>query len=104
MSIDKEQKAREIEKWIINSLWPKDTDQLFTPPSEEVLREFFKVIKGLIDEGVCGYPHPFSVGYRVICDETNNTQEDIDQGIVNVTIIPPPAANRIEIEIDKVTH
>lgn len=105
MTIDKYQKAKEIAEELIKRLWPKDTDQLFTLPSEEVLREDLKkIVKGLVDKGMYGYPHPFSAGYKVICDGTNNTQENIDQGIINVTIISPPPTNRIEIEIEKVDH
>ena len=36
---------------------------------------------------------------RVICDETNNSQEDIENGVVNVTIIPYISVERITCEI-----
>jgi hypothetical protein len=31
--------------------------------------------------------YEFHSSYKVICDETNNTPEDIENGVVNVTII-----------------
>lgn len=36
---------------------------------------------------------------RVICDETNNTPEDIENGVVNVTIMPYKSIERITFEI-----
>jgi hypothetical protein len=35
----------------------------------------------------------------VICDETNNTPEDIENGVVNVTIMPYKSVERITCEI-----
>jgi phage tail sheath protein FI len=35
---------------------------------------------------------------RVICDETNNTQEDIENGVVNITIIPYKTLEHIAFE------
>lgn len=40
-----------------------------------------------------GYDKP---PYRVICDESNNSPEDIENGVVNVTIIP--SIERITVE------
>lgn len=34
--------------------------------------------------------------YTVICDERNNSPEDIENGVVNVTIIPPISAITVE--------
>jgi hypothetical protein len=34
----------------------------------------------------------------VICDETNNTPEDIENGVVNITIIPFKSVEHIKIE------
>jgi hypothetical protein len=35
---------------------------------------------------------------RVICDETNNTPEDIENGVVNVTIIPYISVEHITLD------
>jgi hypothetical protein len=35
----------------------------------------------------------------VICDETNNTQKDIENGVVNVTIIPYKTIDKITFEL-----
>ena len=44
--------------------------------------------------------------HNVVCDETNNTPEDIDNGIVNVDIygevIDPK--DKIEIDIEKIKN
>lgn len=34
--------------------------------------------------------------YKVICDETNNSQEDIENGVVNVSIIMPPVVQSFD--------
>ena len=34
----------------------------------------------------------------VICDETNNTPEDIENGVVNITIRPYKSVEHIKIE------
>jgi hypothetical protein len=36
---------------------------------------------------------------RVICDETNNTQEDIENGVVNITIMPYKSVEHITFEV-----
>lgn len=36
---------------------------------------------------------------RIICDETNNTSENIENGLVNITIIPYKTLERIAFEV-----
>lgn len=43
-----------------------------------------------------GYGKPLP--YTVICDERNNSPEDIENGVINVTIIPPPTLDKIPVE------
>lgn len=40
-------------------------------------------------------------GIKVICDETNNTEEDRQNGVLNATIIPPKPLISISLHIDK---
>lgn len=42
-----------------------------------------------------------SDNYKIICDETNNTSQDIENGVVNVTIIPYRSLDHIKFEIKK---
>ncbi len=40
-------------------------------------------------------------GFRIVCDETNNTDADIQAGILNFHIYPPPARISINLTITK---
>lgn len=72
---------KELDRSFGKNLW----DPL-TPEEESNL-------KAMLKEGI--YSHLKSRGYdkipsyTVICDERNNSPEDIENGVVNVTIIPP---------------
>jgi hypothetical protein len=35
---------------------------------------------------------------KIICDETNNTPEDIENGVINLTIIPLISVERITVD------
>ena len=39
--------------------------------------------------------------YKVICDETNNTPEDAENGMVNVDIIPYKTIDQISLSLVK---
>jgi hypothetical protein len=39
-----------------------------------------------------------SGNYKIICDETNNTPEDIENGVINLTIIPLISVERITVD------
>jgi hypothetical protein len=39
-----------------------------------------------------------SDNYKIICDETNNTPEDIENGVINLTIIPFISVDRITVD------
>lgn len=39
-----------------------------------------------------------SGNYKIICDETNNTPQDIENGVINLTIIPYPSVDHIKVD------
>lgn len=39
--------------------------------------------------------------YKVVCDDSNNSPEDIENGVINVTIIPPIGAITVEFPLNK---
>jgi hypothetical protein len=39
-----------------------------------------------------------SGNYRIICDETNNTPEDIENGVINLTVIPYKSLEHITVD------
>ena len=41
-----------------------------------------------------------SGNYKIICDETNNTPEDIENGVINITIIPFISVERITVDFE----
>jgi len=41
-----------------------------------------------------------SDNYKIICDETNNTPEDIENGVINITIIPFISVERITVDFE----
>jgi hypothetical protein len=42
---------------------------------------------------------PSLQGSKVICDETNNSLESINNGVIHVTIVPPVSLDRITVNI-----
>lgn len=42
---------------------------------------------------------PSLIGSKVICDETNNSLENINNGVIHVTIVPPVSLDRIAVNI-----
>jgi bifunctional ADP-heptose synthase (sugar kinase/adenylyltransferase) len=43
----------------------------------------------------------YSENYEIICDETNNTKDNFDEGLINVTVIPPATIDKITLSFDK---
>jgi len=43
----------------------------------------------------------FMPGFRIVCDETNNTDADREAGILNLSVLPPPAAISIRFTVTK---
>jgi hypothetical protein len=41
-----------------------------------------------------------SGNYKIICDETNNTAQDIENGVVNVTVIPYKSIDCITVDFE----
>ena len=41
-----------------------------------------------------------SGNYKIICDETNNTPEVIENGVINITIIPFISVERITVDFE----
>jgi hypothetical protein len=41
-----------------------------------------------------------SDNYKIICDETNNTLEDIENGMINVMVIPFISVERITVDFE----
>ena len=50
---------------------------------EKIKEQSIETIKQVIEKN-----YRLDKSYKVICDETNNTPEDAENGMVNVTIIP----------------
>jgi hypothetical protein len=74
----------------------KDATEVSLFDEEQIEREVMRLTEKL--RGVNLNKHPdLGVGYRVICDETNNTPQDIENGVVNATIILPPSLVKIDM-------
>jgi hypothetical protein len=61
---------------------------------EKIKEQTIQMRKKVIEEN-----YRLNSSYKVICDETNNTLEDAENGVVNVTIIPYKTIDKITFEL-----
>jgi hypothetical protein len=73
-------KVKEIFEKIKKEIERSCEKKLFDEESRK--EEVMKLRQKVVEENY-GLPE----SYKVICDETNNTPEDIENGVVNVTIL-----------------
>ena len=63
---------------------------------KQIEREVVRLTEKLREDILNKHPN-VGVGYRVICDDTNNTPRDIENGVVNATVILPPSLIEIDV-------
>jgi hypothetical protein len=63
----------------------------------DLLRRYIEMRKKVIEEN-----YGLDSSYKIICDETNNTPEDAENGVVNVDIIITPHKTIDEIYLSLV--
>ena len=77
--MDKEERLRRLQKEVHEAL----SDDAFKEQTlEEMAANVERIVNGYLDHGGVE-------AYRVVCDETNNSQETRDQGQLNVDIFIP---------------
>jgi hypothetical protein len=74
----------------------KDATEVSLFDEEQIKKVALRTLKEIREGDLNQY---FKVGTnsKVICDETNNTPQDIENGVVNVTVILPPSLIEIDV-------
>lgn len=95
---DYNEKVEDVMRIIRKELDRSFGKNLWDPLTPEEMHNIEVMCKEGIDSyrRSLGYDELKLSSYTVICDESNNSPEDIDNGVVNVTIIPPISAITIE--------
>ena len=77
----------ELEKQLRDELEAETEGILFEPFTQEGREEFLEMVHRIAKRrfDMLRIVPPV----RIVCDESNNSPEDIDNGIVNVHVIPP---------------
>jgi hypothetical protein len=81
-----EEKYEEMMDAIREELNKAFDSSLFSEWTQEEVERAVDLAKHILSEEISRYGHVNHC--QVICDDTNNTPEDRENGIVNVTIIP----------------
>lgn len=98
---DYNEKVDDVMRIIRKELYRSFGKNLWDPLTPEEMRN----IEVMCKEGIYSYLKSLGYdklpSYTVICDERNNSPEDIENGVVNVTIIPPISAITVEFLLNK---
>lgn len=78
-------------------IWENAKDYLFRPVTQEdtdrLVALFRQTLVDLTDDQ--GYIN----SCKVICDETNNSPRDFEDGLLNVWVFPPPTIDKITLTL-----
>ena len=77
---------KELDASVQNNLFDK----------EKIIEQAIETRKQVIEKN-----YGLDSSYKVICDETNNTPEDAENGMVNVDIIPYKTIDQISLSLVK---
>lgn len=72
-----------LRKYVIDRL--AEEQELF--PTPDIVRSRMQDIADGISKVLSSYNKDSGCSVRVICDTTNNTQQDIDNNVLNITLV-----------------
>ncbi len=94
-----EEKYEEIMEGIREQFNKAFDSLLFAEWTQEEVERAVYLAKHMLSETIEKYGHVNHC--QIICDETNNTPEDVENGVVNVTIVHPIAFDRIPVSFER---
>ncbi len=94
-----EEKYEEIMGKIREQVNKAFDSSFFSEWTQEEVERAVDLAKHTISAEISRYDHVNH--FQIICDETNNTPEDVENGVVNVTIVHPIALDRIPVSFER---